>query len=151
MSVNQTVSYIPKCPPITFEVPEGWELAEPEPREPKAGECFMFYRHSAGEWAGDTNGNYCPGASGSPGWVHCDGKPHYALGHKTFIICKKFTPKIGDIVEVKCGNRWYKRIFLKDVNGKIYTFTNVESLEDFNNCWDVTVSSQWEAIRPVQN
>jgi len=158
-SVTYTAPHVP--PTVTLDIPVGYELVEPEPRQAKVGELFLGWKF--GDF--DNDPTILEYKSDHNNW-HLT---HPILGKKRFIIQKikpVFIPKFGDLVEVsdtpKCTNKvtpgWQTRIYVTSKGNKHYCL--MRSMNDLGNSQsslnavlngDMLELCDWECIRPVDN
>ena len=118
------VKYTP--PSLTVTIPEGWELAEAEPRFVKNGERFLSWDSGENKWY------LCKYTKEETISTHAYNKDHPILGKKTFIVREKFNPVVHEVIEVYCDavQKWKKRVFIKKVGNSVLTFNRVSKLED---------------------
>jgi len=113
-------------PSFEFELREGWELAEPEPRIVGPNDSFIGVQ---------TKDVITPSDYQHPHQPHWSGAnvDHPVLGRKRFIVREKFIPKITDVIEVSDDKKtWVKRVYIKsDKTGVICfaTATNFNSVK----------------------
>jgi len=111
----QIVTYTPpptKLPDQIVEVPDGWELVYPEPRDPKIDERFLGFSLGVHR----DNVHNCVVMPDTKACV-----AHPVIGYKRFIVRPAFQPKFGDIIHL-CEEgciTWVNRVYCrKDENGR---------------------------------
>ena len=101
------IIYTPKQSSIELEIPDGYELAEPEPREVKEGEEFLGWAY------GDFDHPLTIMTMNSKTGTSFN---HPLIGTKRFIVRKivpPFIPKVGESVYVSNDtDTWCARVYI---------------------------------------
>jgi len=118
------ITYTPK--PIEIDIPEGYELAESDPRKVKLGDIALLWMD--GEFDKPVRVHE---VLSTPTTLH----EHPLIGDKRFIVKKVFTPKFGDIIECSNNNgrTWYTRVFVRKSSVGFVVICNAESHKDIES------------------
>ena len=128
---------------VTVIVPEGYELASNEPRIPVKGEFYIAGVHS----------------QVFKGLVQCSDSEYPGnatiIGCRRFIVKRVWTPKLGEVVQVRDGKgEWATRVFIKFIQKynqtRALVFDWVINFDQVGCENNSNTFSAWEQIRPLQ-